>query len=142
MTAQTDFFDPPAKPVFEHPDASTEVGLRLRDEILELMRANSPAVAERLRKYARHLCHRNIGFLVYGIPNVFTTDDLRERLPMEALELIGDNRFFGAVVGKRKDFIPVGWKTTRMPGNHGRQIRLFTVPEYEAKVRNHMRGLE
>lgn len=114
-------------------------GLKLREEILELLRANKPDAAGRVRKFARHLCHRNIGLAIYDIPNTFTTDDLRERLPMEVLDLIGDNRFFGAVVGNRKEFIPVGWKTTRMPGNHGRQIRIFTIPDYLEVVRNYQK---
>jgi hypothetical protein len=110
------------------------MGLKLRDEILEAMRTDSPDLAERVRKYGRHLIHRNIGLAVYGIPHIFSTDDLRERLPLEVLENIGDNRFFGAVVGKKSDFIPVGWKVTRMPNNHGRQIRIFTSPDYIAVV--------
>ena len=112
------------------------VGLVLREEILDAMRAESPELAEKVRKYAHHLVHRNIGLAVYGIPNVFTTDDLRERLPLEVLDHIGDNRFFGSVVGNRKQFTPVGWKVTRMPGNHGRQIRLFTTPDYLEVVNN------
>lgn len=111
-------------------------GLQLKEEILEAMRSNSPELAERVRKYARHLCHRNIGFVVYAIPHVFSTDDLRQRLPLEVLEGIGDNRFFGSVVGSRNDFTAVGWKVTRMPGNHGRQIRIFTIPDYLTVVRN------
>ena len=112
------------------------LGLKLREEILEAMRADSPDLAERVRKYGHHLCHRNIGLAVYGIPHVFTTDDLRERLPLEVLDSIGDNRFFGSVVGSRKAFTPVGWKVTRMPNNHGRQIRLFTTPDYLEVVNN------
>lgn len=116
------------------------IGLKLREEILDAVRVNSPDLAERVRKYGRHLAHRNIGMKYYGIPHTFTTDDLRERLPEDVLDSIGDNRFFGAVVGDRKSFIAVGWKVTRMPGNHGRQIRLFTVPDYEEVVRAYIKN--
>jgi len=114
-------------------------GLKLRDEILELQRQKSPELTQRVRDYCRHLCHRNIGLAVYGIPHVFTTDDLRDRLPLQVLDNIGDNRFFGAVVGQRDQFVPVAWKITRMAGNHGRQIRLFTIPDYLDVVRDFQR---
>lgn len=110
-------------------------GQRLRDEILQAMRVNDPELAERIRKYGHYLCHRNIGYAVYGIPHVFTADDLRERLPLEVLAGIKDKRFFGAVLGRKEKFVPVGWKITRAPGSHGRQIRLFTTPDYLAVVR-------
>jgi len=112
-------------------------GRRLRDEILQAMRVNDPQLAERVRKYGHHLCHKNIGYAVYGIPHVFTADDLRERLPMEVVENIKDKRFFGAVLGRKEKFIPVGWIRTRAPGNHARQIRLFTTPDYLAVVRKY-----
>ena len=86
--------------------------------------------AERARKLARHLCHRNIGMAIYNIPHTFSTDDLRERLPLEALAQITDNRFFGGLVSSRQSFIPVCEKKSRIPGQEGRRIKIFTIPEY------------
>jgi len=94
--------------------------------------------AERTRKLARHLCHRNIGMAIYNIPHTFSTDDLQERLPLEVLAEIPDKRFFGGLVSRPQDFIKVSEKASRLPGQEGRRIKIFTIPEYLEVVENYL----
>jgi hypothetical protein len=107
--------------------------------VLAGLEAKYPTRCEIYRNLARHLCHRNIGFNKYHLPNTVTVDDLWlygniQPDPVDSGWKGGNgNKWLGAVFGK--GFARMGWYKSKIKGHHSRPVPIWTLAEYADKCK-------
>lgn len=91
--------------------------------VLDAIENNFPKFLETVRKWGRHFCYSNKGFMKYGLINAITTDDVRNHFNIPT-KSNGDNNIMGSVF--RVGFAKSGeWYASKVEGSHGRPILVW-----------------
>jgi len=107
------------------------------------------AELEEMRKAIRHLMHSNPNGIRNGVPYTATSDDLRKYMSIAKEGRKNRDRWFTArnnLIGAAfKGFVRVGTVASSADGSHGREIKLWTLKNYEQSVKsflNNQTGVE
>ena len=99
--------------------------------VLDAIENNFPKFLETVRKWARHYCYSNQGFMTYKVTNCVTADDVRKHFEIPT-KANGDNNIMGSVF--RKGFTKTGqFYSSKTEGSHGRPIVIWQRFPGEAK---------
>ncbi len=98
---------------------------------------------EAMRRFARELVYRNRGLKRHGIPNVVTSEDIRELMSI-TIEKRNQhfkcrNNYLGTLFLDKR-FVSVGFKPSQTPGSHGRIIKIWTLKGFESSVKKFLAG--
>ena len=116
-----------------------ETEQQIKRRKLKEMASRRNEYLETLRKTARHLCYSNAGFPFYRVPNIVTSDDVRECLEINPLprghyDPLGSRNLHGAIFSDGHWSL-VGFVSSRAKGRHGSLIRAWTLNGYAKETK-------
>ena len=127
--------------LFEKP-SPVLTGAEKKRRVLDRMERNAlrRVELEEMRKAIRHLMHSNPNGTRNGVPYTATSDDLRAYLNIQREQRKGRYRWFTSrnnLIGNAfTGFVKVGGVAAKSEGTHGREIKLWTLKQYENSVRS------
>jgi hypothetical protein len=120
-----------------------ETETQIKNRKLDAMALARREEIEVMRRFARELVYKNSSMKRHNIPNIVTSEDIRELMNITVEKRNQHfkcrNNYLGTLFLDKR-FVSVGFKPSQTPGSHGRIIKIWTLREYADSVKKFLVG--